>query len=439
MLRLIKLFMPRSLFGRALLIIVSPLILLQIVSTYIFYQTHWENVSWRLALGVAGDMAFTAGALEHDTDDEERAQLLSIAQHATAASALYFQPGEILPNLPPDEGQTVLGKRLERAMEERVRRPTRIDDVSDDRQVLIAVQLPDGVLHAAVSRKRVFSSTTYVFIIWMIGTSLILFGVAGLFMRNQVRPIRRLADAASRFGKGQEVQSFKLEGASEVRQAAIEFNRMRERITRAIIQRTEMLAGVSHDLRTPLTRMKLQLALLPPSSDVAALKSDIADMERMLEAYLAFVRGEGSEPAIESELRPLLEEVVGGARRDGGEVELAIEGDIRLALRPNAIRRTLTNLVANACRYGKHVAVRARRLGNSLELIVDDDGPGIPSERREDVFRPFFRLDSSRNVATGGVGLGLTIARDLVRGHGGDLVLDQSPLGGLRAIVRLPL
>src|SRR3954452_19577068 len=149
MLRLIKLFMPRSLFGRALLIIVSPLILLQIVSTYIFYQTHWENVSWRLALGVAGDMAFTAGAIEHDTDDEERAQLLSIAQHATAASALYFQPGEILPNLPPDEGQTVLGKRLERAMEERVRRPTRIDDVSDDRQVLIAVQLPDGVLHAA--------------------------------------------------------------------------------------------------------------------------------------------------------------------------------------------------------------------------------------------------------------------------------------------------
>jgi two-component system, OmpR family, osmolarity sensor histidine kinase EnvZ len=172
---------------------------------------------------------------------------------------------------------------------------------------------------------------------------------------------------------------------------------------------------------------------------VAALKTDIADMERMLEAYLAFVRGEGAEPTVESELRPLLEEVVGGARRDGGEVELAMEGDIRLAFKPNAIRRTLTNLVANACRYGQHVAVRARRLGNSLELIVDDDGPGIPSDRREDVFRPFFRLDSSRNVATGGVGLGLTIARDLVRGHGGDLVLDQSPQGGLRAIVRLPL
>jgi two-component system osmolarity sensor histidine kinase EnvZ len=439
MLRMIKLFMPRSLFGRALLIIVSPLILLQIVSTYIFYQTHWENVSWRLALGVAGDMAFTAGVLERDPDDQARARMLAIAQRSTAASSLYFQPGEILPNAPPDESQTVLGKRLERAMAERVRRPARIDDVSDDRQVLIAVQLPDGVLHAAVSRKRVFSSTTYVFIIWMIGTSLILFGVAGLFMRNQVRPIRRLAEAASRFGKGQEVQSFKLEGATEVRQAAIEFNRMRERITRAIMQRTEMLAGVSHDLRTPLTRMKLQLALLPPSPDVAALKTDIADMERMLEAYLAFVRGEGAEPTVESELRPLLEEVVGGARRDGGEVELAIEGDIRLAFKPNAIRRTLTNLVANACRYGQHVAVRARRLGNSLELIVDDDGPGIPSDRREDVFRPFFRLDSSRNVATGGVGLGLTIARDLVRGHGGDLVLDQSPQGGLRAIVRLPL
>jgi two-component system osmolarity sensor histidine kinase EnvZ len=361
-------------------------------------------------------------------------------QRSTAAGQLYFQPGEILPNQPrDDDDQTILGKRLERALDERVRRPLLVDDLSDERQVLIAVQLSDGVLHASVSRKRLFSSTTYVFIIWMVGTSLILFGVAGLFMRNQVRPIRRLADAAARFGKGQEIVGFKPEGATEVRQAALEFNRMRERITRTIAQRTEMLAGVSHDLRTPLTRMKLELAMLPDNADAAALKTDVDEMERMIDAYLAFVRGEGSEAAIKSALRPLLEEVVGGARRDGSDVELAIEGEITLTLRPNAIRRSLTNLVANACRYSKHVAVRARRFGDSLELIVDDDGPGIPSERREDVFRPFFRLDSSRSRATGGVGLGLTIARDLVRGHGGDLVLDQSPLGGLRAIVRLPL
>jgi two-component system osmolarity sensor histidine kinase EnvZ len=324
-------------------------------------------------------------------------------------------------------------------LEERTQRPYQIDDDSDDRNVMVAVQLPDGVLHAMVPRKRLFSSTTYVFILWMIGTSLILFAIAGVFLRNQVRPIRRLAAAAESFGKGHDIPDFKPEGATEVRRAATEFNHMRERITRAIGQRTAMLAGVSHDLRTPLTRLKLQLAMMGESPDIEDMKTDLAEMEKMLDAYLAFVRGEGGEAVVSTELKPLLEEVVGGARRDGREVALEVDDGIQVKLRPNAFQRGITNLVANACRYGHTVAVSAHQANGTLELTVDDDGPGIPPDQREEAFKPFFRIDASRNAATGGVGLGLTIARDVVRGHGGDVILGASPLGGLRATVRLPV
>jgi two-component system osmolarity sensor histidine kinase EnvZ len=214
---------------------------------------------------------------------------------------------------------------------------------------------------------------------------------------------------------------------------------MRDRLKRQITQRTEMLAGVSHDLRTPLTRMKLQLALLGATPDSAELKADIAEMERMLNGYLAFARGEGTEQAVETDLTGLLEDVVGNARREGAAVELVAESGMMVPLRPDAFRRCLANLVANAQRYAHRVAIAAARHGGAIEIIVDDDGPGIPRDKREEVFRPFFRLDPSRNPETGGIGLGLTIARDVVRGHGGDLVLDDSPLGGLRARLRLPV
>ena len=433
----IKRFLPRSLFGRSLLILVTPVVLLQIVSTYVFYEQHWETMSKRLSFGVAGDIAMVVEELGRDPAPASRDVVLGLAATHTAIY-MRFAPGEILPNVPPPD-YTSLGATLAQMLDERLHRPFQIDDESDDRVVFVAVQLPDGVLHTWVPRKRLFSSTTYVFILWMVGTSLILYAIAGIFMRNQVRPIRRLAAAAESFGKGHDVRDFKPEGASEVRRAAIEFNHMRERITRQIGQRTAMLAGVSHDLRTPLTRLKLQLAMLGDGPDVEAMKTDVAEMETMLEAYLAFVRGEGAEAVVSTELKPLLEEVVGGARREGRQVALDVDGDIRVQLRPNAFRRGITNLVANACRYGRTVAVSAHQNNGTLELTVDDDGPGIPPEKREDAFRPFFRFDASRNKATGGVGLGLTIARDVARGHGGDVILGTSPLGGLRATVRLPV
>jgi len=435
----IKPFLPRSLFGRSLLIIVMPLILLQVVSTYVFYDNHWKTLSRRLSTAVAGDVGATIELIESESDPVRRAAILEVATRQFAMPMSY-RADEILPNAaPPKTYEGSVATMLAPALWDQVRRPFLLDATSDEKSVFVAIQLSSAVLRVSIPQKRLFSDTTYVFILWMIGTSMILFAVASVFMRNQVRPIRRLAEAAENFGKGRDLTGFKPEGASEVRRAAIEFNRMRERITRAITQRTEMLAGVSHDLRTPLTRMKLQLAFLGEGSEIDGLRSDIAEMEKMVDGYLAFARGEGTEPVVATDLRLLLEDVIEGARREGGAVDLAIDGDIQLGLRPNAFRRGLTNLISNAVRYGRTVLVRARSVDGAIELTVDDDGPGIPREQREDAFKPFYRLDKSRNSATGGVGLGLTIARDVFRGHGGEVTLSDSPLGGLRATIRLPI
>jgi two-component system, OmpR family, osmolarity sensor histidine kinase EnvZ len=286
-------------------------------------------------------------------------------------------------------------------------------------------------------RKRLYTGTIFLFVGWLAGTALLLFGIAALFMRIQVRAIRRLASAAEAIGLGRDVPSIRPEGATEVRQAAVAFNRMQERIRRFLAQRTEMLAGVSHDLRTPLTRLRLTLAMLPGhpdmQQDVAEMTADVEEMERMVTGYLAFARGEGAEQAQHVNLSAVLEDVAAGARRAGADVNLDVPPALSLPLRVDAMRRAITNLVDNARRHAGRIALAAEQGERTISVTVDDDGPGIPASRRESVFRPF------ESDTTGGTGLGLTIARDIVRAHGGDIVLEESPLGGLRARVRLPV
>ncbi len=336
--------------------------------------------------------------------------------------------------------QNLVDRQLSDALEARVERPFIIDSRSLQNQVEIHVQLPEGVLQAVVERRRLFSSTTYVFFLWMLGTSLVLLSMATLFMRGQVRPIKRLAQAADDFGKGRDVGEFVLDGAAEVEVAGRAFNQMRARIRRQIAQRTEMLAGVSHDLRTPLTRMKLQLAMMGQNPAIEDLKRDVEDMERMVNAYLAFARGEGTEVPTETDIVATVEDVVSGARREGARIGFAAtDSEITVPLRRDAFRRAVTNIVGNAQRYGGRIEVALNRRRGSVEIVVDDDGPGVPKDSREEVFKPFFRLDASRNEETGGTGLGLTIARDILRSHGGDLTLGDSPLGGLRAVLRVPV
>jgi two-component system osmolarity sensor histidine kinase EnvZ len=290
-----------------------------------------------------------------------------------------------------------------------------------------------------VDRERLFSSTTYIFVMWMVGTSLLLFAIATIFMRNQVRPLRRLATAVDNFGKGRADSDFKPEGATEIRQAAAAFNLMRERIQRTINQRTEMLAGISHDLRTPLTRMKLQLAMVGDSPAIADLQSDVEEMEKMVEEYLAFARGESAEQVATTNMSAILHDIVNGARISDTPITLETKDRIFIPLKPNGFKRAITNLVNNGILYGGNVVIVVTEINGAIQITVDDDGPGIPVEEREEVFKPFYRLDSARSPDTGGSGLGLTIARDVIRAHGGELSIEDSTLGGARIRIRLPI
>jgi two-component system, OmpR family, osmolarity sensor histidine kinase EnvZ len=434
----IKRYLPHSLFGRAIVILIVPLVVVQLVAAYVFYDRVWETVTRRLSNAVAGELATVVQVMARHPDPESRAWITSTAGELNGLQ-LSVQAGGILTNEHPGVGSGILERLLVNALNERVRRPFRLDVWSHERDVQIDIQVPEGVLEVRVPRERLFTTNTYVFVLWMVGSSLILFAIASAFMRNQVRPIEQLAAAAEEFGKGRDVPEFKPYGATEVRRAAAAFIVMRERIRRFIAQRTEMLAGVSHDLRTPLTRMKLELAMLPDGPSIGGLKSDVSDMQRMVESYLAFVRGEGEEQPEPTDIGKILDDIAVTARRQGNSVSLEMEGDLTLPLRPHAMKRSLNNLIVNATRHGAQVAINAARRGRAVEVVIDDDGPGIPPDAREDVFKPFYRLDPSRNPATGGVGLGLTIARDVVSGHGGSIQLDASPLGGLRARIKLPV
>lgn len=434
----IKRFLPRTLLVRALLIVVIPLILLQLVTAYIFYDRHWDTISRRLSTALAGDIASYIEIFERDSDHESRLFLAEMA-YRDMGLTVAWRPTQSLPRPIPAPGGSLTEQTLARALDDIVRRPYTIDYRPLHKTVQIRIELPSGVLEITTSSERLYSATTYIFLLWMVGTSLVLFAVATLFMRNQVRPIRRLAEAADKFGKGQDVPDFKLGGATEVRLAAAAFMLMRQRIERQIAQRTEMLAGVSHDLGTVLTRMKLQLAMLGDSPELSALKADVVDMEKMVEAYLAFARGESAEMPVETDLSALIEEVAGGFRHDGSRLDLDVARGLVVPLRPAAFKRCLMNVLSNATRHAQHVWVSADRRDSSIEVQVDDDGPGVPADQREAVFKPFFRLDPSRNLQTGGAGLGLTIARDVMRRHGGDIVLGESARGGLNVTLRLPL
>ena len=435
--RFLKPLLPRTLFARTLMIIVTPVILAQLVATFVFFDRHWSTMTNRLTYALAGDIGLVAEEVERNNHPASLMRLrASVARHMDLQ--LEYAPGLTLPAT-PNVWSSPLQSRLEQALRDKLRRPFNVRMSAGPEQVGIDVQLSDGVLRVLSPERRIFTPTTEVFIGWMLGSSILLSVIALIFMRNQIRPVRRLAAAAEAFGKGRNVPGFKPEGATEVRQAAKALLQMHNRLRRQITQRTTMLAGISHDLRTPLTRMKLQLAMLPETPANTELRLDVEEMVAMVEAYLAFARGEEGEAVQQVDVNTLLQEVVAKARKLNPQITLSVAEPIMLPLRRQAISRGLTNLVMNAVRYGKKADIQAVQLDNYVIITIDDDGPGIPAESREEVFRPFVRLDEARNTATGSVGLGMTIARDIVRLHGGEISLLDSPIGGLRVHVRLPV
>ena len=435
--------MPKGLFGRSLMIIVMPVVLLQAVVTYLLFDRQWEAVTTRISRGVAAQIVLFVQSYEALGPDRFAGEVERLRETSFGLVPV-IKPGEKLPET-ESPAYEVLKQIFGRELSTRIGRPVWIDSDSLEDQVDIRIQLDGAVMQVMAERKRVMSTNTHVWVLWMIGTSLILMSVAVLFLRNQIRPIERLADAAEAFGKGRDVPDFRPSGATEVRRAALAFLDMRERISRFVQQRTDMLAGVSHDLRTPLTRMKLELAMMKQDPSIQALKDDVEEMGRMLEEYLAFARGQAGEGAAETDLGQLLRDVVASVQRKADaktpekHVELAVGEDLLVEVRPNALRRCVMNLVENAMRHATRSTVSAGQVGDVVEIAVDDDGPGIPPDRREEAFRPFHRLDTGRTLASGGVGLGLAIARDIARGHGGDVTLGDSKLGGLRAVVKLPV
>jgi len=410
--RWFKSLMPTGLYARSLLIIIVPMVILQSVVAFVFMERHWNTVTRRLSAAVTQDIAALIEVYKAYPQDAERAQIRRIAAERLGL------PVNEMPPIGPKPFFSLLDQALSQEIRKQIGRPFWIDTVGKSALVEVRIQLDDTIMRVFARRSAAYASNSEIFLLWMVGTSLVLLTVAILFLRNQIRPILRLSEAVESFGKGREVPNFRPRGAREVRRAASAFIEMKARVERTIEQRTTMLAGVSHDLRTVLTRFKLELALID-SAEAEAMKRDVDEMERMLEAYLAFARGD--------------------TERHGHATTVGFRGLPIVTVRPAAFKRCLANLVSNAARHGSAIAITGDRDHRWLTVTVDDDGPGIPGHLREDVFKPFLRLDDARNQDEGGTGLGLAIARDIARSHGGDITLGDSPLGGLRASVRVPV
>ncbi len=437
-----KKYLPRSFYRRALLIMILPTLVAQAFAIYMFYERHWNNVRRHLAASLAGEVTTIVSYIENAKSEEAIYKFIEKSQNLFALNSIYTTPQQAT--------QFMVGYHLTkfRLYRNNLREQLGNDNFSiyssDDRShILTKVDLKNGhVLLIEVSDKRLFNSSTYIFILWMIGSTLLLTTISVIFLRNQIRPIIRLARYADNFGRGYEMGNIKLEGAKEIRQTAHAFMVMKERVSRHVRQRTEMLAGISHDLRTPLTRMKLEVSMLREKSDnemLSGIAKDIDEMQSMVNSYLEFVRGDEGEEAVMADLGKIIADVVAKYKDDGADIKFeAPEKPVKAKVKPFRLARVVRNLLDNALKYGSKAEISVVSWQDSILIIVDDNGPGIPAAMREEVFKPFFRAEGSRNPETGGIGLGLSIVRDIVHSHGGTVELGESNLGGLRAMVRLP-
>jgi two-component system osmolarity sensor histidine kinase EnvZ len=430
--------LPKGLYARALIIMIVPMVILQSVIAYVFLERHWNSVTVKLSAGVVSDIAALTDIYKTFPQDADRSQIKRIASERLDL-AVDFLPLTEMPPPGPKPFFSLLDQSLSEQLRKQIGRPFWIDTVGKSALVEIRIRLDDAVMRVFARRSAAYASNSHIFLLWMVGTSIVLLIFAIIFLRNQIRPILRLADAAESFGKGREVPNFRPRGAREVRRAAQAFIEMKQRVERTIEQRTAMLAGVSHDLRTVLTRFKLELALAGNGPEVEAMKRDVDEMARMLEAYLSFARGDLGEASAPTDMAQFIEELRADLEREGHQATVTFHGPPVVTVRPAAFKRCLANLVSNAGRFAKSISITGYRDHRYLTITVDDDGPGIPAAMREEVFKPFLRLDDARNQDEGGSGLGLSIARDIARSHGGDITLADSPMGGLRATVKVPV
>ena len=429
---------PKSLFGRMLAIILVPIILVQIISVTIFYERHWDWVSRHMSKNLAKDLGLLIDELGNTPSNDQRA-LSAVRARQYFDIIFYWLDGGILK---PNQSVNIRFQNFRAALETRIKEPFYLSTKDNSRQFYVDIQLANGIVRMHISNKRLFVPTGITFIMWSIGASVILFSIAIIFLRGQVRPILRLANAARQIGFGREVSNYNIEGATEVRIAGRAFQAMRHRINKQIAERTSLLAGVSHDLKTPLTRMRLQLAMIDTNQNIQIdFENELIELEKMIDGYLDFARNDREEQMVDASLFKLLQQAAKSSDPNGKKIYIAIPPD-NLPVFPiqvQSIRRALINLFTNAIRYAGKANVQIQIFDDHSEIIIDDNGPGIPRDKREEVVLPFTRLENSRNSKTGGTGLGLSIAKNAALTHGGELILEESPLGGLRVRFLLPL
>lgn len=426
----IKNILPLSLYGRTLVILLAPIVLVVVVTSTVFLDRHWDSVTKRLAADIASEVSAILDLSKYHENNYEYVMNFAKRHFAIDVKFLKGTSSEIvLAERSRAFGQSYLKRSLDKF------NYSYLTSITDNK-IEIAIDAPRGVWVMQMPRKRLLDKSTPIFLMWLIGAPFLFTLIAALFLRNQVRPIRKLAEAMDAFGKGRDiVGSFKPQGAVEVRQAANAFNLMRLRIARQVSQRTEMLAGVSHDLRTPLTRMALALEMLPKSQEIEDLKNDVKDMRKMVEAFLDFTKDGERESAIITDVSEMLVSLISKSKKT---VNYKIPENLVQQVKPDTLKRCFVNVIENACRYANNVWVEAEKNDDGIVVYVDDDGPGIPEENRKDVFKPFFRLDSARNQDVAGTGLGLSIAQDAVSQHGGRILLTDSQYGGLKVTIFIP-
>ena len=433
-------FLPKTLFFRTMLLIFIPLIVVQVVSVVMFFDGSWSRMGRRLSDNLTSDMSFIMEQVNRNPSRLKEMQALS-SQKFGMEFEYYSNQDKLKAISKVRKANRMIVGYLEESLEKAFpKAEINIFEGKADKDLVVMIDSDQGLYRFLTTRKKIFSSSIFMFVVWMVGTSILLFLVAVLFLRIQVRSIAELAQVAEDFGKGIDNKDFKPYGSSEVRKAALAFIKMKERIQRQISERTQMLAGVSHDLRTPLTRMKLQAAMMPDGDDKKDFLSDIDEMEKMLDGYLSFVSGEGGEKSSFVDVNEMILSIINKFRNKKALIRYSTNDQVSaIQGREQALKRALTNVISNAFRYGKTIAVKLESNDKKLIIAIEDDGPGIPKDKREDVFKAFYRLENSRNKETGGVGLGLSIAKDVITSHGGTIELDDSSLGGLKVLVSIPL
>ena len=431
----IKKILPKGLFYRSLIIVATPIILLQIIITVVFFDSLWIKANKGMTRSLVSEIR-TLYDIYSNPDADQKQSIINL-YNKNFDFAVAVKENKIFSNKIPERWYSPLDRSLRRELKSVFYTDYWFTTTAYKDLVELRIKYKSGYLQIFFSKNKIAPSSARIFALWITLPGLLLIFVAIIFLKNQTRPIVNLAKAAEKFGKGEFIKEFRPSGAREIRQAAYEFDKMRKRITIHLNQRSEMLSGISHDLRTPLTRLKLQIALLNQHDLAKKMSDDIEEMERMLNEYLEFSRYQKNEETEKVKLNKLIKDIV--IKYSNKEINVLVEDDLEANIRPNSFKRCLTNFIDNGLSYGTKVQITSKKTSNNIIIFIDDDGPGIPEREYLNVMKPFYRIDKSRGQNKSGVGLGLSISNDIIRSHGGHIVLSESSLKGLRVKVSLPL